>query len=168
MASYKLISVKGAREIEGTEQQAIEAARAMYAELQPAYGITVENEAGESVAEIDETPAADIAVLGIGSEFDLPDDAEQDTDMEWYGTVRVRVNGVEYQVGAVLGVPESDRGSARASGSIQEFLNAWYADSSDWDSAPASNGTTGVPRGLASAVIAEIRGSVRKLWREVR
>jgi len=49
--TYTLISVKGTRTMEGTETEAIAAAIAMEAELQPAFGVTVELD-GETVAEI--------------------------------------------------------------------------------------------------------------------
>jgi hypothetical protein len=49
--AYKLISTKGTREVEGTQADAIAAAIAMEADLQPAYGVTVEID-GETVAEI--------------------------------------------------------------------------------------------------------------------
>lgn len=49
--TYKLLSTKGDREVEGTRADAIAAAIAMEADLQPAYGVTVEID-GETVAEI--------------------------------------------------------------------------------------------------------------------
>jgi hypothetical protein len=52
MTTYTLISTKGNRTVEGTETEAIAAAQAMHDELQPAYGVTVEDEDGETVAEI--------------------------------------------------------------------------------------------------------------------
>ena len=51
--TYKLISTKGEREVEGTQEEAIAAAIAMDGELQPAYGVTVELD-GETVAEIED------------------------------------------------------------------------------------------------------------------
>lgn len=51
MATYRFISTKGIREFTGTADEAIAAAKAMEAELQPAYGVTVELD-GETVAEI--------------------------------------------------------------------------------------------------------------------
>jgi hypothetical protein len=113
----------------------------------------------------------EIKVLGIGSEFDLPDDAAYDTEMEWYGTVRVSIDGVVYRVGAVVGVRESERDTCRAAGAgVRPHLTAWYADSSDWDSAPieGTRDHCGVPQALASTVIAEIGGSADKLWSAVR
>lgn len=52
MATYQLISVKGERTIAGTQAEVVEAAKAMEAELQPAYGVTIEDEAGNTVAEV--------------------------------------------------------------------------------------------------------------------
>jgi hypothetical protein len=50
--TYRLISAKGTRTVEGTLEEAIAAAVRMEAELQPAYGVTVETAAGETVAEV--------------------------------------------------------------------------------------------------------------------
>jgi hypothetical protein len=114
-------------------------------------------------------PEIVIKVLGTGSEFDLPDEAQQDTDMEWYGTVEVEIGGVVYQVGAVIGVPESERGTCRAAGAgVRPHLTAWYADGSDWSCAPASGGGAGLPQALASDVIAAIAANARRLWAEAR
>jgi hypothetical protein len=52
MSSFKLISVKGTRTFEGTAEQAIAAAKAMDEELQPAYGVSVEDDNGDTVAEV--------------------------------------------------------------------------------------------------------------------
>ena len=35
-------------------------------------------------------------------------------------------------VGCVVGVPESDRGTAQAAATNRGLISAWYADSSDW------------------------------------
>lgn len=52
--TYNLISAKGRREVTGTLAEAITAARAMDAELQPMHGVTVERAAdGVTVAEVD-------------------------------------------------------------------------------------------------------------------
>ena len=117
------------------------------------------------VVEVDET----ITVLGLGQRFDLPDDAEVDEDMEWYGTVTVRIGTVLYDVGAVIGVRESDRGSCRASGAgVRPFLTAWYNDRSDWESARAGMGSEGdgVPDYLADDVIGAIASEARRLWQQ--
>jgi hypothetical protein len=52
MATYRLISVKGTETYEGTREEAIAAAIDMEERLRPAFGVTVEDTAGETVAEI--------------------------------------------------------------------------------------------------------------------
>lgn len=49
---YRLISTKGTRTMTGSEREAIAAAIEMDDELQPAYGVTVESEDGDTIAEI--------------------------------------------------------------------------------------------------------------------
>jgi hypothetical protein len=110
-----------------------------------------------------------IIIEGVGEPFDLPDDASSDPEMEWYGTVRVNIDDVVYGVGVVLGVRESDRDSCRASGgSVRPFLSAWYADASDWMSARASNGTTGLPKDgdMPREVLERIQTHINRLWNE--
>jgi len=51
-AAYKLISVKGTRLFTGSLVGAILTAHAMMEELQPAFGVSIEDESGETVAEI--------------------------------------------------------------------------------------------------------------------
>lgn len=64
--AYKLISTKGTREVEGTLEDAI----AMEADLQPAYGVTVDLD-GETVAEIrDGVDASDDKVPTTDAERD--------------------------------------------------------------------------------------------------
>jgi len=52
MSMYKLISTKGTRTVEGTHDDAIRAAIKMERELMPLFGVSVEDEAGDTVAEI--------------------------------------------------------------------------------------------------------------------
>lgn len=52
MTTYTLTSAKGHRTIAGTQAEAIAAAIEMDDELQPAYGVTIEDADGETVAEI--------------------------------------------------------------------------------------------------------------------
>src|SRR5690606_28180519 len=90
---------------------------------------------------------------------------------EWerYGTVRVRVGEVEYQVGCCIGVPEYLRATAEAAGgdtTRPAYLAAWYVHPSDWSCAPASSGPDGVPAELADAVLGAISDAVVRLWRE--
>jgi hypothetical protein len=101
-----------------------------------------------------------IQVLGIGREFDRDDDLPVD-DLQWYGTVLVRIGAVIYEVGAVLGIRDSDKGTYRACGGNMN-AEAWYEDRSDWSMAPADTGTAGVPDGLAQDVVAAI--SERAEW----
>jgi hypothetical protein len=51
-AMYNLISTKGNRQFNGSLDAAIQSAIAMEAELQPAFGVTVEDAEGNTVAEI--------------------------------------------------------------------------------------------------------------------
>ena len=53
MSTYKLISTKGTQEFVGTEAEAIEAARKMQDKLQAAFGVSVEDEDGNTVAEVE-------------------------------------------------------------------------------------------------------------------
>lgn len=50
--TYKLITTKGTETVDGTFDEAVAAAIAMEDRLQPAFGVTVEDEDGETVAEI--------------------------------------------------------------------------------------------------------------------
>jgi len=52
MTTYTLICVKGRSEVEGSLHEAVAAARSMEDDLQPAFGVTIEDEAGETVAEV--------------------------------------------------------------------------------------------------------------------
>lgn len=52
MTSYKLISTKGTKTIDGSETDAIAAAKIMEESLQPAFGVTVEDAEGDTVAEV--------------------------------------------------------------------------------------------------------------------
>lgn len=103
-----------------------------------------------------------IKVVGLGEEFEVPSDCEQDKYLEWYGVVLVEIGDKRYEVGAVIGVPESERGTCRAAQSgVSTYLSAWYADSSDWSA-------VGVPQELAPRVIAEIWRRRSSLWMQAR
>ena len=58
MATYRLVSVKGTVECETVEcetlDEALAAARRMDADLQPAFGVTIEDETGRVRAEVDD------------------------------------------------------------------------------------------------------------------
>lgn len=110
-----------------------------------------------------------ITVLGLGDD-DCTSYCEPE-EAEWirYGTVRVQVGDAVYAVSCVLGVPEHLRGTAIAAGgdTITPYLDAWYADPSDWACAPRSNGgQDGLAGYLAALVLAEISAHARRLWGE--
>jgi len=51
-----------------------------------------------------------------------------------YAAWDVTVDGVTYDsVGAVIGVPDYQRGTAKAAGNDSPFVEAWFADPSDWE-----------------------------------
>lgn len=109
-----------------------------------------------------------ITVLGLGGEDWT--DAGDPEEAEWtrYGTVRVQVGDDVYDVGCVLGVPEYLRGTAIAAGgdTITPYLDAWYADRSDWGSAPRNGAQDGLAAYLADPVLDAIRAHARRLWGE--
>lgn len=49
-----------------------------------------------------------------------------------YGLYRVRVNGTDQVVAAVIGIRPQDIGSARAAGSDRGYVTAWYEVPEDW------------------------------------
>jgi len=51
---YRLVSSKGTKTVNGSEQQAIVAAIKMEEELQPSFGVSIENEHGETIAEVND------------------------------------------------------------------------------------------------------------------
>lgn len=126
---------------------------------------------------VEEPPAIEVLGLGAddwGAEAD-PEESEEErrrreAAREWerYGTVRVRVGEVEYQVGCAIGVPAYLRATAEAAGGdmITPYLSAWYVARVDWSCAPASSGPDGVPADLADDVLAEIYEARHRLWRE--
>ena len=50
--NYRLISAKGCRTIVATKREAIKAAIMMEEQLQPAFGVCVENESGSTVTTV--------------------------------------------------------------------------------------------------------------------
>lgn len=110
-----------------------------------------------------------IEVLSTDYEFPTHDDAEDVSEWEWYGTVWVKVDGVEYEVGCVIGVPESDRGTARAAGGdmVTPYLTAWWGDASDYENAPGDDGST-LDEDVADDVIGAIMEAAPRLWQEAR
>lgn len=51
-AVYKLITTKGSKEVDGTLAVAVKAAVRMERELQPSFGVTIEDAEGNTVAEV--------------------------------------------------------------------------------------------------------------------
>ena len=121
-----------------------------------------------------------IRVLGLGAEDWDAEPIPQETAEErarrerrrhWerYGTVRVQIGDVVYEVGAVIGVPEYLRATAEAAGGDPyhpAYLTAWYLDPTDWSCAPASHGPDGVPSDLSAAVLTAIHEASARLWQE--
>jgi hypothetical protein len=127
---------------------------------------------------IEEQPEIEVLGLGAddwGAEADPWETEEErrrrEAAREWerYGTVRVRVGDVVYEVGCAIGVPEYLRATALAAGgdtTRPAYLAAWYVHHSDWSCAPASSGPSGVPSDLSGAVLEAISEAVVRLWRE--
>lgn len=60
------------------------------------------------------------------------------TALSHYIDVAIRIDGTRCRVSCVVGAPESDHGTVRASGSdVRPFCSAWWSDSSDHDRVPA-------------------------------
>jgi hypothetical protein len=130
--------------------------------------------------QVEEPPT--IEVLGLGDQDwgsdEYADAWETDDERgrrgaarQWerYGTVRVQIGDVEYQVGCCIGVPAALRATAEAAGgdtTRPAYLDAWYVDASDWSCAPASHGPEGVPSELRDAVLAAIYDARVRLWSE--
>lgn len=92
---------------------------------------------------------------------------------EWerYGTVTVGIDGAEYEVGVVIGVPETLRQTVTAANDDPaRYVSAWYGDSGDWSDAPCLTPgvAKGIPAELAPAVLAAIREAAPRLWQEYR
>lgn len=129
---------------------------------------------------VEEPP--EIRVLGLGDEnWDADENADpweteeerrrREVRREWerYGTIRVQIGDVEYQVGCCIGVPEYLRATAEAAGGDTThpvYLDVWYVHPSDWSCAPASSGPDGVPADLKDDVLAAIYDARHRLWRE--
>lgn len=100
-----------------------------------------------------------IEVISISNEFPLPEEIEPDP-LQWYGSVTVAIDGVEKEVGACIGVRDSEKGTYQAARSeIRPFLTAWYEDASDWDSA-------GLSGEQSQEVIEAIRECTWELWQQ--
>jgi hypothetical protein len=64
MIMFKLISTKCTRTVDGTIWQAVAAAIQMDADLQPAMGVTVEDAAGNTVADVEDGEIRGLEVEG--------------------------------------------------------------------------------------------------------
>lgn len=129
---------------------------------------------------VEEPP--EIRVLGLGDEnWDADEYADpweteeerrrREVRREWerYGTIRVQIGDVEYQVGCCIGVPEYLRATAEAAGGDTThpvYLDVWYVHPSDWSCAPASSGPDGVHADLKDDVLVAIYYARVRLWRE--
>ena len=127
---------------------------------------------------VEEPPT--IKVLGLGDdnwdEEPLPQETEEERlqresrrTWERYGTVRVQIGEVVYEVGCAIGVPEYLRATAEAAGgdtTRPAYLAAWYVTWSDWACAPASAGPDGIPEDLRDDVLGAIYDARVRLWRE--
>lgn len=81
-------------------------------------------------------------------------------ELDAYLSVEVLLNEERHQVGVCVGIRESDRGSAGASGCGISYGGgpvAWWVDSSDHDAIPA---------GLTAAVLDALNEEARRLWDE--
>lgn len=107
-----------------------------------------------------------IEVLGAGG----TDWTEGDDEWERYGTVLVRIGDVTYEVGAVIGVPEDLRDTARTArgDQITPYLDAWFADASDYTNAAGDDGSTGIDPRLYDDLRAALSAAAPRLWQEVR
>jgi len=128
---------------------------------------------------VEEPP--EIRVLGLGDEdwdsdeYADPCETEEERRQreslrrwERYGTVRVQVGDVVYEVGCAIGVPPYLRATAEAAGGdrITPYLSAWYVTWGNWACAPASAGRDGIPADLKDDVLAAIYDARVRLWRE--
>jgi hypothetical protein len=101
-------------------------------------------------------------VVIIGSvQSEYTSDGDEQSDLDAYICVDVTVDGEEHRVGCGLGVPASERGSARASGCGVSYAGGpivWWADSSDW---------AGLSEGAREAVLGALSNAAGRLWDEL-
>jgi len=60
-------------------------------------------------------------------------------EFQVYGSVTVQTTGTGNQwmnLGVCVGVPDSEKSTARAAGSLRGLIDVWFNDSSDWGAAP--------------------------------
>lgn len=95
--------------------------------------------------------ATTIRVTGLGEEW-------QRDEYQRYGVVLVQIDGTEYEVGSVIGVPDSQIGTAEAARTTRGLVTAWYADASDWEQ---------VGGDLEDEVMGAIMAAAPRLWAEL-
>lgn len=166
-------AILGPRHLEGEAAQ--DYAERIYEAIEEAIERGEDSLKMDGIAYSWEIREPEIEVLGLGLD-DWTEEADGEEregaadarEWERYGTVEVRIDGTTYEVGAVIGVPEYLRGTARAAGgdTTTPYLAAWYADASDYLSAPGDDGSIGIPSDLAKEVLAAIKGAARRLWAE--
>lgn len=97
----------------------------------------------------------DVAIGSVLSE----DISETPDDLAAYISVRVTIEGIPYQVGTMVGVPESLWGTVVAAGcGVRPHCDTWQVDSSDLDS---------LPRWAREAVRVSLYEARHRLWSEV-
>lgn len=97
--------------------------------------------------------------LGVEVHTSSVDEDGEPDEYRAYVAVGVLVDGVEHRVGCMVGVPEAQEGTARAAGDETPFLDAWWADSSDWASLRS--------RQVAGAVLSALYDGRISMWRTV-
>lgn len=110
---------------------------------------------------IDETTHT-IEIGGLIGECPLADEILVDPEsLSAYIHVHAKFDGRSITVSCMLGLRESDWGSARASGCGVTFGNGphvWWEDRSDWSD---------VPKWAADELLDALRGSAKRLWSSV-
>lgn len=76
-------------------------------------------------------------------------------DHSLYGLWRLEINGETRDVGCVIGVPASERNSAANARTTRGYINAWYADSSDWSDEAERDAALAIMQDAAVALCAE-------------
>lgn len=112
---------------------------------------------GEEIAEV-----VSVEIGEVTEEWTSEDDDGETShdELSAYVSVRVTVDSQAYQVGTMLGLPESEWGTARASGcgvTLGGGPRTWWGDSSDW---------ADLPTGTQHAVSEALACASKRLWRE--
>lgn len=140
-----------------TEDEAAEYGAAVLSGLgQAAYSLWCASSGREA------TTAEVLAVADVKIGDATEDDGDGDSDPpRWnaYVTVPVTINGERYSVSVMVGVREADWGTVEACGDDRGFVDAWWADTSDWANLPSAQ--------MAEAVLTRIVAQSRRIWRAV-